>query len=797
MASASSTAQHADPLQGGVVLAEGLSSTGLKCDKHPLWYPPSNKDGHGLRVLNSLTETVEPFAPKNGRKIKWYTCGPTVYDVSHMGHARAYLTFDILRRIMEDYFGYSVQYQMNITDIDDKIIKRARINKLLEDFKLDVQSSKDSFATLDEVVANAKAFGEEALNKRKAQFAVPLPEKCSSRIREEREEKMKELDLKLEQFAAAAAGIAEARASRNEQALYKAAVSLIGDWLDAQKGGTVNDREIFEKHARFYERTFLEDMQRLGVREADVLTRVTEYVPQVVAYIEKIMANGFAYKGETSVFFDTEAYIKSGHSYPKLKPGGDKNTTDDEMAEGEGALTKNVEGEKKSPNDFALWKFSKPGEPQWDSPWGVGRPGWHIECSVMASDILGDNMDIHAGGWDLKFPHHDNECAQAEAHTCTHQWVNYFFHCGHLHIKGLKMSKSLKNFITIRQALDELGVTAREMRVLFLMFHWAKNMNFSDQSIDSARERMRQLRSFFGSVEILLRSDYWGAVQGFDKDDRNLAEKCSEVEGKVHAALCDNFDTPVAFDEIMSLVSATNAYLLLEGHRPSGTLVRKVGRYITRMLRIFGIVEGSDVIGFSSGSSGDGGASEGERRLALVVDSLVKFRDDVRQAAREKQPPQVFLPLCDLLRDELLPPAGIRLEDKPNGPTTWKNDDPATLLREVCERKAAIENDRKKALTNQRATKQKLLEKWEQFVASPVEYFKGEKEKYSAFDESGIPTTDAAGAAVPEKTQSKLRKEQQKYQSAHDELQTKGGVAWLASIRKEIADIDATLKPQQ
>ena len=786
-------ATHRDPA-GGVVLSAGLDTSGVKRDKHPTWYPPTNKDGQGLKVLNSLTETVEPFAPKNGRSIKWYTCGPTVYDVSHMGHARAYLTFDILRRIMEDYFGYSVQYQMNITDIDDKIIKRARINKLLEDFRAELaqaQAPNTAFGMLDDVVARAMAFGEDVLNKRKEQIAAPLPDKCSSRVREEREEKQKELDLKLEQFANAVKGIQEAREARDEQRLYKSAVSLIGDWLDAQKGATVNDREIFEKHARFYERTFLEDMQRLGVREADVLTRVTEYVPQVVAYIEKIIANGFAYKGETSIFFDTEAYTKSGHSYPKLKPGGDKNSTEDEMAEGEGALTKNVEGEKRSPNDFALWKFSKPGEPQWDSPWGVGRPGWHIECSVMASDILGDNMDIHAGGWDLKFPHHDNECAQAEAHTCTHQWVNYFFHCGHLHIKGLKMSKSLKNFITIRQALDELNVTAREMRVLFLMFHWEKNMNFSDQSIDSARERMRQLRAFFGSVEIILRQDYWGATQGFDQDDRSLAAKCSEVEQRVHAALCDNFDTPTAFDELMALVSATNAYLLVESHRPSGTLIRKVGRYITRMLRIFGIVEGSDSIGFSEGGSG---GNDGEKRLAVVVDSLVKFRDDVRQAAREKQPPHVFLPMCDLLRDELLPPAGIRLEDKPNGATTWKSDDPATLLREVAERKAAIENDRKKALVNQRATKQKLLEKWEQVVAAPADFFKSETDKYSAFDSTGVPTADAAGNAIPEKAQSKLKKELQKYQSAHDELQTKGGAAWLSTIRKEIADIDATLK---
>ena len=142
-------------------------------------------------------------------------------------------------------------------------------------------------------------------------------------------------------------------------------------------------------------------------------------------------------------------------------------------------------GEKRNATDFAVWKKSKGGEPSWPSPWGGGRPGWHIECSVMATDLMGDNMDVHAGGYDLKFPHHDNEIAQSEAYHGCKQWVNYFFHFGHLHIKGLKMSKSLKNFITIRQALA--GHTARQIRLMFLLAPWDKPMNYSDQTIDEAK----------------------------------------------------------------------------------------------------------------------------------------------------------------------------------------------------------------------------------------------------------------------------------------------------------------------
>lgn len=227
---------------------------------------------------------------------------------------------------------------------------------------------------------------------------------------------------------------------------------VLGPYLGTTIGDTIADpRAVSRELAAYWENQFFQDMDRLHVLRPDTITRVSEYVPEIVDFVQKIIDNGFAYEAEGSVWFDTAKFEGSDgdgfrHEYAKLQPNskGNKKLID----EGEGALT-GTKG-KRQAADFALWKArSKPGEPSWPSPWGEGRPGWHIECSVMASAILGDNMDIHSGGVDLMFPHHDNELAQSEAYHGCKQWVNYFLHTGHLHIEGLKMSKSLKNFISI------------------------------------------------------------------------------------------------------------------------------------------------------------------------------------------------------------------------------------------------------------------------------------------------------------------------------------------------------------
>jgi cysteinyl-tRNA synthetase len=415
-----------------------------------------NKDC--LRLYNSLVDRKVPFIPATGpdsKVITWYTCGPTVYDVAHMGHARNYLAFDIVRRVLEDYFGYTILYVMNVTDVDDKIILRARRNYLLA-----MYLSKNE-GNVRQLLADTKQAIAQAESKQLAKLAQMLElarvtaETASSsacaaaKQKEAWEEREAQEKLLLSKILAAKRAL-EAMPLKDGDAsneITDTAGDYLAEWLDQSQGSSVTDPAIFRQHAAKYEAAFLEDMELLGVRAPTVMTRVSEYIPEIIHYVEKIVSQGFAYvASEGSVYFDTQAFRKAGHTYGKLNPWA------------VGAVDNSVAGDgnenlKRHPSDFALWKAAKPGEPTWDSPWGAGRPGWHIECSAMASSIIGSTIDIHTGGEDLRFPHHDNELAQAEAfyhdQGCC-QWVNYFLHSGHLGIEGLKMSKSLKNFITIR-----------------------------------------------------------------------------------------------------------------------------------------------------------------------------------------------------------------------------------------------------------------------------------------------------------------------------------------------------------
>jgi cysteinyl-tRNA synthetase len=277
------------------------------------------------------------------------------------------------------------------------------------------------------------------------------------------------------------------------------------------------------------------------VRPADALTRVSEYVPEIIEFVRTILGRGFAYPTEEgSVYFDVEAFRRAGHAYGRLEPW----SVNDEalMKEGEGALSLQL-GAKRSPMDFALWKASKAGEPSWDSPWGQGRPGWHIECSAMAGDLLGHPMDIHSGGIDLRFPHHDNELAQSEAYYNKAQWVNYFLHAGHLHIEGLKMSKSLKNFITI-QACGSDGrclslcfdsnasrsqaclarYSARQLRMLFLLHRYNEPMDYAEHSMAAVVEVERRFNEFFLNTRSFLRAVLPTASQHWDAHAKKLHE---------------------------------------------------------------------------------------------------------------------------------------------------------------------------------------------------------------------------------------------------------------------------------
>jgi cysteinyl-tRNA synthetase len=224
-------------------------------------------------------------------------------------------------------------------------------------------------------------------------------------------------------------------------------------------------------------------------------------VNEIVAFVQKIIDNGFGYELDGSVYFDTVKFDKSpDHDYAKLEPWSAGNMK--LLQEGEGDLTAESKG-KRNPSDFALWKKSKSGEPAWDSPWGQGRPGWHIECSAMAVDVLGQTLDIHSGGIDLAFPHHDNEIAQCEGYFNSHQWVNYFLHAGHLHIEGQKMSKSLKNFVTIKEALEKY--TASQIRLFFLMHSWDSVLDYSTLAMSEAKTFETSITNFLLTVKAVLR----------------------------------------------------------------------------------------------------------------------------------------------------------------------------------------------------------------------------------------------------------------------------------------------------
>jgi len=720
--------------------------------QQPDWSPPSGSGEVKLKLYNSLTRQKEVFVPQNGNLVTWYNCGPTVYDASHMGHARTYLTFDIVRRVISDYFGYNIHYVMNITDIDDKIIKRARQNHLYEEYLSknhpleqvldDCNKVLEHFAKVVAETDNVdkKVMQEKLFNTMKASIA---------RVSEA---------FKLNK------GLEEAH-----KQLLVDAKDIMGDWLDKQFGANVTENEIFSKLPRYWEEKYHEDMDALNILPADCLTRVSEYVPENVDFISKIIERGFAYESNGSVYFDVAKFDKSKeHHYAKLVPEafGDQAA----LAEGEGDLSvsDSVTKDKRSDNDFALWKMSKPGEPSWPSPWGKGRPGWHIECSAMASCILGESIDIHTGGYDLKFPHHDNELAQSEAYFDNDNWIRYFLHSGHLTIAGCKMSKSLKNFTTITEVLEKHS--ARQVRLVFLLHSWKDTLDYSESTMELAKSYDKTLNEFFLMVKHILRTTPSHGVESFQKwtpAEVALNEQLIKCTENVHNALCDNIDTRKVLESIRDLVNVGNSYIQNNESR-NRVLLKKTATFMTRIFNILGLNAKPEEIGFTSSTESAGNMEEA---VMPYLTALADFRDSVRKEAIPIKASNI-LKTCDDLRDNVLPELGVRLEDKENEPTVIKLVDKNELLREKEEKKMAEEKKKAEKAKKKAEAEAKQAELDAKKRINPSEMFKSETDKYSKFDEKGIPTHNAKGEEVPKSQIKKLQKLYAKQEETYKKFQS-------------------------
>lgn len=598
---------------------------------------------------------------------------------------------------------------------------------------------------------------------------------------------------------AAENGWLEAHAGQELPADKDARTRAVMDWAAAQPAED-NMRRTKEL-SKFWEKSFLEDMASLGIKPPAVLTRVSEYVPEIVEFVEGIIRNGYAYESNGSVYFDTVAFAQSkGKAYGKLLP---ENVGQSELlAEGEGSLSAG-KSDKRNASDFALWKKSKTGEPFWASPWGDGRPGWHIECSAMASDVLkhhaGGKIDMHSGGIDLRFPHHDNEIAQAEAYFDFPQWVNYFVHTGHLHIEGLKMSKSLKNFVKIQEAL--LDNSSRQLRFLFLLHKYNVPMDYNDNSMDEAVGVDRFFSEFFQNVKAKLRELGSDKTQKWTDVEKKLSAAIFECKERVHQALADDLNTPGAILHLQQLAKEVNRYLAVSDREHVSMIIRSAAEYITQILRVFGLVPASSDIGFPLSGSGADGADQ-ETILTPVLDIFAQFRDEIREAARSssggdaKALANTILKLCDDVRDEKLPYAGVRLEDRAAGSAVWKLADKDELIEEL--QKKAEEKRRKEEQKRQRLEEdaRKKAELEAKAKIHPSQLFTSETDKYSQFDESvraccvcvcvvllggdeahvdevgrvaqGIPTHDAAGAPVSKGLVKKLQKEQAKQKALYE-----------------------------
>ncbi|WP_250451809.1 cysteine--tRNA ligase [Caballeronia sp. ATUFL_M2_KS44] len=462
---------------------------------------------NSLRIYNTLARDKQPFTPLRPGEVRMYVCGMTVYDYCHIGHARVMVVFDVVQRWLRT-IGYKVTYVQNITDVDDKIIRRAVENN------------------------------------------EPIK-------------------------------------------------ALTGRFIQAMH----------------------EDADALGIQRPDLEPRATDFIPQMLGMIDALQANGYAYHAKDG---DVNYAVRKFAGYGKLS-----GKSLEDLRAGERVAANDA---KEDPLDFVLWKHSKEGEPAdsgWDSKWGRGRPGWHIECSAMACSLLGEQFDIHGGGQDLQFPHHENEIAQSEGATGK-TFVNYWMHNGFVQIDSEKMSKSLGNFFTIREVLEKFD--AEVVRFFIVRAHYRSPLNYSDVHIDDARNALTRL---------------YTALKDVEPDNQQLDWNEANAQ-RFQSAMNDDFNTPVAVSVLFDLASEVNR-----------TREPALARQLKGLAGVLGLLgrEPRVFLQQAAGTAASDGLSPQE------IEAKIAERIAAKQAKNYAE--------ADRIRAQLLE-AGIALEDKPGGSTEWR-----------------------------------------------------------------------------------------------------------------------------
>ncbi|MBW4495516.1 MAG: cysteine--tRNA ligase [Oscillatoria princeps RMCB-10] len=479
-----------------------------------------------LTLYNTLTRREEPFEPLEPGKVRMYCCGVTVYDYCHLGHARSYIVWDTVRRYLL-WRGFMVRYVQNFTDIDDKILNRAR-----------------------------------------------------------------------------------------------------------QEGSSM--QEVAER----YTQTYFEDMQRLNVLEADLYPRATHTLDGIKRLIGELENKGYAYPAAGDVYYSVRRFPEYG------KLSGRRLSDMQAGASGRVGAEDPDDQKKQDPFDFALWKAAKEGEPAWESPWGAGRPGWHIECSAMVRDGLGESIDIHMGGADLIFPHHENEIAQSEAVTGK-PLARYWLHNGMVNVGGEKMSKSLGNFTTIRQLLDAPnGPDPMALRLFVLTAQYRKPIDFTGEALAAAQNGWNTLK------EGLLFGGEYGKQLGWEKAGESLIPE--QVE-RFQAAMDNDFNTPGALAVLFELAKELRRegnILVHEGKTQTPPAVLELQwNTLVRLAQVLGLEAQP-----SEQASGAGGISDAE------IEALIQQRQAARKAKNFAE--------ADRIRNELQT-QGITLIDGAGGVTRW------------------------------------------------------------------------------------------------------------------------------